>query len=79
MAPETQARARRVLHPGRGGSPMFVITCVTGRTGAIAARLLLEAGRKVAICDQTETPKAGKLVARALTRRLRSGRTPGLR
>jgi len=28
---------------------MFVITCVTGRTGAIAARLLLEAGRKVRV------------------------------
>ena len=34
---------------------------------------LLDAGRKVAICDQTETPKPGKLVTRALTRVL----TPG--
>jgi DNA mismatch repair protein MutS len=34
---------------------------------------ILDAGRKVAVCDQTETPRAGKLVARALTRVL----TPG--
>ncbi len=34
---------------------------------------LLDAGRKVAICDQTEVPKAGKLVNRAITRVL----TPG--
>lgn len=34
---------------------------------------LLDAGRKVAVCDQTETPKAGKLVSRAVTRVL----TPG--
>ncbi len=34
---------------------------------------LLDAGRKVAVCDQTETAKAGKLVNRAVTRVL----TPG--
>jgi DNA mismatch repair protein MutS len=34
---------------------------------------LLDAGRKVAVCDQTETPTPGKLVRRALTRVL----TPG--
>lgn len=28
---------------------MYVVTCVTGRTGAIVARLLLEAGRKVRV------------------------------
>ena len=31
---------------GRG---MYVVTCVTGRTGAIVARLLLEAGRKIRV------------------------------
>lgn len=36
---------------------------------------LLAAGRKVAICDQAETPKAGKLVKRALTRILSPGTT----
>ncbi len=34
---------------------------------------ILDAGRKVAICDQTETPRPGQLVTRALTRVL----TPG--
>jgi DNA mismatch repair protein MutS len=34
---------------------------------------ILDAGRKVAICDQTETPQPGKLVTRAVTRVL----TPG--
>jgi DNA mismatch repair protein MutS len=34
---------------------------------------LLDAGRKVAVCDQVETPRPGQLVARALTRVL----TPG--
>ena len=34
---------------------------------------LLAAGKKVAICDQVETPKTGKLVKRALTRII----TPG--
>jgi len=36
---------------------------------------LLKIGKKVAICDQVETPQAGKLVRRALTRIL----TPGTR
>jgi DNA mismatch repair protein MutS len=34
---------------------------------------ILDAGRKVALCEQVETPQAGKLVTRALTRVL----TPG--
>ena len=34
----------------RARSPrMFVVTCVTGRTGMVVARLLLEAGRKVRV------------------------------
>jgi len=36
---------------------------------------LLAAGRKVAICDQAEPAKAGKLVRRALTRILSPGTT----
>ncbi|MEZ5278609.1 MAG: DNA mismatch repair protein MutS, partial [Opitutaceae bacterium] len=36
---------------------------------------ILAAGMKVAICDQTETPKPGKLVERALTRILSPGTT----
>ncbi|MDQ8204963.1 DNA mismatch repair protein MutS [Pelagicoccus sp. SDUM812003] len=36
---------------------------------------VLKAGMKVAICDQVETPKAGKLVKRALTRILTPGTT----
>ncbi|MEM9158126.1 MAG: DNA mismatch repair protein MutS [Verrucomicrobiota bacterium] len=35
----------------------------------------LKAGKKVAICDQVETPQAGKLVKRALTRILTPGTT----
>jgi len=36
---------------------------------------ILAAGKKVAICDQTESPKPGKLVDRALTRILSPGTT----
>ncbi len=36
---------------------------------------LLEAGKKVAICDQMEPPQAGKIVKRALTRILSPGTT----
>ena len=36
---------------------------------------ILAAGMKVAICEQTETPKPGKLVERALTRILSPGTT----
>jgi len=36
---------------------------------------ILAAGKKVAICDQTETPKPGKLVERRLTRILSPGTT----
>ena len=36
---------------------------------------LLSAGKKVALCDQIETPQAGKLVKRALTRILTPGTT----
>ncbi len=36
---------------------------------------LLNAGKKVAICDQTETPVSGKLVKRAITRILTPGTT----
>ena len=36
---------------------------------------LLAAGKKVAICEQTETPVAGKLVRRAITRILTPGTT----
>lgn len=36
---------------------------------------LLEAGKKVAICDQVETPQAGKIVKRELTRILTPGTT----
>jgi DNA mismatch repair protein MutS len=36
---------------------------------------ILAAGKKVAICDQTESPKPGKLVNRALTRILSPGTT----
>ncbi len=36
---------------------------------------VLKAGMKVAICDQVETPQAGKLVKRALTRILSPGTT----
>ena len=54
----------------RNGHPMAGLPY---HAAANYIKKLLEAGRKVAICDQTETPKAGKLVARALTRVL----TPG--
>ncbi|MGH7642856.1 MAG: DNA mismatch repair protein MutS [Candidatus Dormibacteria bacterium] len=37
------------------------------------ARKLLEAGIKVALCDQVETPKPGKLVARRVVRVLTAG------
>ncbi len=35
----------------------------------------LQAGKKVAICDQVETPQPGKLVKRSLTRILTPGTT----
>ncbi|TVR55580.1 MAG: DNA mismatch repair protein MutS, partial [Puniceicoccaceae bacterium] len=38
---------------------------------------LLAVGKKVAVCDQTETPQPGKLVRRALTRILSPGTTLG--
>jgi len=54
----------------RNGHPMAGLPY---HAAANYIKKLLDAGRKVAICDQTETPKAGKLVNRALTRVL----TPG--
>ena len=54
----------------RGGAPMAGIPFHASET---YIDKLLKAGKKVAICDQMEEPKPGKLVERSLTRIL----TPG--
>lgn len=54
----------------RGGVPMCGIP-FHAANGYIAR--LLKAGRKVAVCDQTEEPKAGKLVKREVTQILSPG------
>ena len=54
----------------RAGAPMAGIPFHASET---YIDKLLKAGKKVAICDQMETPKPGKLVERSLTRIL----TPG--
>jgi DNA mismatch repair protein MutS len=56
----------------RNGHPMAGIP-YHAATGYI--KKILEAGRKIAICDQTETAQAGKLVTRAVTRVLTPGTT----
>ena len=54
----------------RNGFPMAGIPYHTSET---YIDKLLKAGRKVAVCDQMEEPRPGKLIERSLTRTL----TPG--
>jgi len=69
---ELGAKLLGITLTGRNGHPMAGIPfhAADNYVGK-----LLAAGRKVAICDQTEAPQAGKLVRRALTRILSPGTT----
>ncbi|HCI56623.1 MAG TPA: DNA mismatch repair protein MutS, partial [Opitutae bacterium] len=67
---ETCARILGLTLTQRNGMPMAGIPFHASET---YIDKLLKAGKKVAICDQMEEPKPGKLVDRALTRIL----TPG--
>lgn len=65
---EDAERASRILGltlTHRSGNPMAGIPF---HAAATYLRKLLEQGWKVGICDQLETPQAGKIVKRALTR-----------
>ena len=67
---ETGARVLGLTLTQRNGVPMAGIPFHASET---YIDKLLKAGKKVAICDQMEEPKPGKLVERSLTRIL----TPG--
>lgn len=67
---ETGAKILGVTLTHRGDAPMAGIPFHASET---YIDKLLKAGKKVAICDQMEEPKPGKLVERSLTRIL----TPG--
>ena len=67
---ETGARILGLTLTHRGDAPMAGIPFHASET---YIDKLLKAGKKVAICDQMEEPKPGKLVERSLTRIL----TPG--
>ena len=67
---EVGARILGLTLTQRGGAPMAGIPFHASET---YIDKLLKAGKKVAICDQMEEPKPGKLVERSLTRIL----TPG--
>jgi len=69
---EIGAKLLGITLTGRNGHPMAGIPfhAADNYVGKILA-----AGRKVAICDQTEAPQAGRLVRRAVTRILSPGTT----